>query len=89
MIRVNKQSLSIDASLKIDHRNTFTLFCSIRKFVSPMAQFVGLSVLVILREPSAKVRGLVTAVVEQRLTLDQGATPFSVQTCVRPTSTDI
>lgn len=37
-----------------------------------MAQFVGLSVLATLREPAAKVRGLVTAVVEQRLTLHQG-----------------
>lgn len=36
-----------------------------------MAQFVGLSVLVNLREPTAKVRGLVTAVVEQKLTLHQ------------------
>ncbi|KAF6238257.1 hypothetical protein HO173_003537 [Letharia columbiana] len=36
-----------------------------------MAQFVGLSVLATLREPPAKVRGLVTAVVEQKLTLDQ------------------
>lgn len=36
-----------------------------------MAQFVGLSVLATLREPPAKVRGLVTAVVEQKLTLHQ------------------
>ena len=42
-----------------------------------MAQFVGLSVLATLREPSAKVRGLVTAVVEQKLTLHQGIPPNS------------
>lgn len=36
-----------------------------------MAQFIGLAVLATLREPPAKVRGLVTAVVEQELTLHQ------------------
>ena len=54
-----------------------------------MAQFVGLSVLVTLREPSAKVQGLVTAVVEQILTLDQGATPSHVQAYIQPMATDM
>ena len=40
-----------------------------------MAQFVGLSVLATIKEPPAKVRGLVTAVVEQKLTLNQGIFP--------------
>ena len=84
---VNKSRLSINASLSTGNRD-ISLF-SIRIFLSPMAQFVGLSVLVTLREPSAKVRGLVTAVVEQRLTLEQGATPSHVQACVWPMSTDM
>ena len=40
-----------------------------------MAQFVGLTVLATLGEPPAKVRGLVTAVIEQKLTLNQGIFP--------------
>ena len=40
-----------------------------------MAQFIGVSVLATFREPPAKVRGLVTAVVEQMLTLNQGIFP--------------
>ena len=40
-----------------------------------MAQFVGLSVLATLSEPPAQVRGLVTTVVEQKLTLHQGTSP--------------